>query len=226
MRIIHRNLVFLLAGFLLCGLAALAQDDSSSLGDVARQSRLQKQQKDAPSASDQSVQAQAKAPAGQASSSAPPAGSPANTNAAKNATVPNAAPAKTEKHVITDDDIHDPVKPSTASTAGSKPAENSSPQQPADSSQHQQSADQWRSQIQALKNNIASLQQQIGELSDSIQYAGGNCVSGCVEWNQRQQEKQQQVESMKAQLELRQKALDDAQDSARRDGYGSSVYDP
>jgi hypothetical protein len=47
-----------------------------------------------------------------------------------------------------------------------------------------------------------------------------------VQWNERQQQKQQQVEVMKSQLEDQQKKLEDMQDSARQQGYGSSVYDP
>jgi hypothetical protein len=63
-------------------------------------------------------------------------------------------------------------------------------------------------------------------LNDSIQYASGNCVSNCVQWNERQKQKQDQVESMKGQLEEQQKHLEELQDEARKQGYGSSVYDP
>jgi hypothetical protein len=225
MRIIHRNLALVCAVLLLCAVTALTQDDSPSLGDVARQTRAQKQQKDAQSAPDQAPQAQAKSPASKdAPASASASSAPANGGTPKSAPANTTAP-KTTKHVITNEEINDPIAPSSASTASPKSADSSS-QQSANSSQPSQSADQWRSQIVALKNNISSLQQQIGDLGASIQYAPGNCVSGCVEWNQHQQEKQQQLDGMKAQLEQQQKALEDAQDAARRDGYGSSVYDP
>lgn len=64
-----------------------------------------------------------------------------------------------------------------------------------------QSAEQWKSQIEGQKNQVASLQKQIDELNASIQFAPGNCVEGCVQWNQHQQEKQQQVERMRSELQ-------------------------
>ena len=87
-------------------------------------------------------------------------------------------------------------------------------------------AEQWKSQIQSQKNQIASLQTQIDQLNESIHFAPANCVENCVSWNERQKEKQQQVERMQAQLEEQKKRLDEMQESARKQGYGSSVYDP
>jgi hypothetical protein len=87
-------------------------------------------------------------------------------------------------------------------------------------------AEQWKSQIEAQKNAVASLQDSIDKLNDSIHFAPGNCVSGCVQWNERQKEKQQEVERGQAQLAEQKKRLEDMQESARRQGYGSSVYDP
>ena len=87
-------------------------------------------------------------------------------------------------------------------------------------------ADQWKEQILAQKNSLMTLQSQISELANSIQYAGANCVANCVQWNERQQQKQEQLETMKAQLERTQKSLEDMQDAARKQGFGSSVYDP
>lgn len=78
----------------------------------------------------------------------------------------------------------------------------------------------------AQKNQIAQLQSQISILNASIQFAPANCVVNCVEWNQHQTEKQQQVEQMKAQLEDQKKNLDEMQESARKQGYGTSIYDP
>jgi hypothetical protein len=89
-----------------------------------------------------------------------------------------------------------------------------------------QSAEHWKSQIIAQKNQIANLQRQVDELAESIRFAPANCVSGCVGWNERQREKQQRVGSMQSQLEEEKRRLEDLQDSARRQGYGSSVYDP
>jgi predicted ribosome quality control (RQC) complex YloA/Tae2 family protein len=47
-----------------------------------------------------------------------------------------------------------------------------------------------------------------------------------VGWNERQREKQQRVERMQAQLQEQKRRLEEMQDSARKQGYGSSVYDP
>jgi molecular chaperone GrpE (heat shock protein) len=47
-----------------------------------------------------------------------------------------------------------------------------------------------------------------------------------VGWNERQREKEQRVERMQAQLQEMKRRLEETQDSARKQGYGSSVYDP
>jgi hypothetical protein len=87
-------------------------------------------------------------------------------------------------------------------------------------------AENWKSQILMQKNQIANLQREIDDLNESIRFAPANCVSNCVGWNERQREKQLRVERMQAQLEDQKRRLDEMQDSARRQGYGSSVYDP
>ncbi len=88
------------------------------------------------------------------------------------------------------------------------------------------SADEWKSRIQAQKSLVDGLQSNIDELSKSIQFAPGNCVAGCVEWNEHQKQKQQEVEQMRSKLETAKKQLEDMQDGARKQGYGSSVYEP
>lgn len=87
-------------------------------------------------------------------------------------------------------------------------------------------AAQWKSQILALKNQIDSIQSQVDQINESIRFAPANCAANCVGWNERQREKQQQVERMQSQLQEQKRRLDDMQDSARKQGYGSSVYDP
>ena len=124
--------------------------------------------------------------------------------------------------VITNEQIPEHPEVSTATTAngGERTA------QPGTASGPKQPAEHWKSQILAQKNQIASLQGQVDELNESIRFAPANCVANCVGWNERQREKQQQVERMRAQLEDQKRRLDDMQDSARKQGYGSSVYDP
>ncbi len=89
-----------------------------------------------------------------------------------------------------------------------------------------QTAEVWTSQISAQKIQIASLQKQIDSINRSIQFAPANCVANCVQWNERQLEKQRQAEGMQVQLEEQKKRLESMQDSARKQGYGSAVYDP
>jgi hypothetical protein len=215
-------------------LLARAQDDSPSLGDVARQARQQKQQKDAQTQSVDNNNAPAK-DAQTTSQTSAVENKDVQNNAAqdnnaqnKDNKSPNAAtpakPSKPAKHVITNDEI-----PSTGGPTGYRPppGPKSWNTQPLDNGETaKRSVGYWTSQIQAQKNAITNLQNQIDQVNSSIQYAGGNCVSGCEQWNEQQKQKQEQVESMKAQLEQQQKRLEDMQEMARQQGYGSSVYDP
>jgi hypothetical protein len=88
------------------------------------------------------------------------------------------------------------------------------------------SAEHWKSQILSQKNQVANLQREIDGLNESIRFAPANCVENCVGWNERQREKQLRVDRMQAQFDEQKKRLDEMQDSARRQGFGSSVYDP
>jgi hypothetical protein len=208
---------WLLAAMVLTSLM-LGQDsqNSPSLGDVARQARQQKQQKD--SQSGQSTNSQSKdGPSNGA------AGASAQSPAPKTAGSSAASASKPVKHVITNEELPEHTGLSTTTQPSARmPAEND------DQSSHDEkaSAEQWRSQILALKNNIAQMEKSIADLSASIQYAGANCVANCAQWNEHQKQKQDQVDAMKSQLEQQQKALEDMQDAARRQGYGTSVYDP
>jgi chromosome segregation ATPase len=83
----------------------------------------------------------------------------------------------------------------------------------------------WKAQILRVKNAIAKLQKNVDNLSSSIHFVDAN-YENHVLWNERQREKQQQVDIMKSQLSEFQKLLEDMQEAARSQGYGSSVYDP
>lgn len=136
-----------------------------------------------------------------------------------------AAPASKSSKVITNDEI--PESPEAADGASTSqdggPAETSAP---STSGGPKQSAEQWKSQILAQKATVSSLQSNIDKLNDSIQFAPGNCVAGCVQWNERQKQKQQEVERLRSQLETQEKRLQSMQESARQQGYGGTVYDP
>jgi hypothetical protein len=227
MQIICRVAVSLALGAVLCAVAVHAQDQPS-LGDVARQARQQKQQKDADAGKDSAAPALGK---DAASKDVPATDSRQKDSAAKDTQAKDAqtkdAQAKEAqplkgKRVITNDEIPDHIGPTRTLPKTQPPGVSDEP----DENTGAAPAEYWKGQILASKNNITSLQGQIASLSDSIQYAGANCVSNCVQWNERQQQKQQQVETMKQQLDQAQKQLEDLQDTARKQGFGSSVYDP
>jgi hypothetical protein len=194
-----RRIFFLAVTAMLCAGTAFAQDDAPSLGDVARQTRQQKQQK----VKDATPKA------------APDKGS--QTAIAKEGS--STKPA----HVVTNEEL--PEHSGQTSSPHSVDAP-STPDEPPAAGNRDAAAAQWKSQIQSQKEAVTSLHQQIASVSESIRYAGGNCVANCAQWNERQKQKQDEVESMKAQLEQQQKKLEEMQESARKQGFGSQVYDP
>ena len=179
----RQTVAVLILCFTCCAFIAFAQDEPS-LGDAARQSRQQKQQKAA-----QSKDAQTK--------DVPPS-----------------------RKVITNDEM--PERTAAPPTASNQPRGAKDSPSPGG----KMSAEHWKSQILGLKNTIASMQSEIDKLNDSIHFAPANCVANCVQWNERQKEKQAEVERLQTQLEDQKKRLEDMQDTARQQGYGSSVYDP
>ena len=196
-------------GFAFSPLPVFGQDEPS-VADAARQARLQKQEKEAETKNSTGKEyATGKVPLSKDAQG-------------------DVAARKTPK-VITNEDLPEHVVPSAPTLF----AHNHSHDNLQSATAAQPSAatleargHALKSQIASMKNNIASLQSQIDSLNDSVHFAPGNCVSNCVQWNERQVQKQQQVEEMKAQLEDLKKHLDDMQESARQQGFGSAVYDP
>jgi len=226
MRDLRQFLLFIAASALVLPVArAQEETPQPSLGDVARQSRLQKQQKDAQQkdASKDVQSAKDAAPANPPEATGKDALSKETNSKDAPQTGKDAHLIKAAKKVITNEEIPEHAGPTRPLAPGSK-AVADEPEQ--DSGNQKQPADYWRTRILSQKTEIASLKSDIDSLTASIQYAGGNCVSGCVEWNERQQQKQQQVDAMKVQLEQQQKQLEEMQEAARKQGYGSSVYEP
>ena len=141
--------------------------------------------------------------------------SSANTN--------DAPPAKTPR-VITNDEIPEHVGSTLTPAHGPEPQ--APTYAPRNYGSRKTPADQWKSMIQAKKNAIASLQREIASLSGSIHFPVNCLPNTCAQRNERQLEKEDRVEIMKQQLEQQQKRLEELQDSARKQGFGSSVYDP
>jgi hypothetical protein len=87
-------------------------------------------------------------------------------------------------------------------------------------------AEQWKQEIQEQKQSVVNLQVQMDRLNSSIHFAPGNCVRNCVQYNEHQVEKQDEVQRMQAELEQQKKRLEDMQEAARKQGYGNSVWEP
>lgn len=212
MRPICRFLLpFVLASASLFVDAALAQDEPS-LGDVARQTRQQKQQKDVPAKTPADGHSQTGQDQSSKDKDAPTKDTPAKDPHLQRAS-----------HVITNDELPQHavagVKPPASPTSEGKPA-------PDPAFGGKMSPDEVKSQIQDQKSAIDTLQAQITELKDSIHFTGGDCVANCVQWNENQRSKQRQVEDMRSQLDNAKQALEQMQDYARKMGFGSSVYEP
>lgn len=189
---------------LMCGHSP-AQDEQS-LGDLARQVRAQKQQK----------AAQGK-DAGKTMKSVSEAGEISANDTAQN----KATTEETLDHADAKPASPAHSDPKTSESGDSKP-----PDSTANPANREAQAENWRSQILQQKDTIAELQRQIEQASGSIHYAGANCVSNCEQWNEQQQHKQEQVDTMKSQLEELQHHLEEMQEAARKQGFGSSVYEP
>jgi hypothetical protein len=187
---------FTLIAVALLSAVCLAQD-SQSLGDLARQVRAQKQAKDSASKSSSDSKDQ--------------------DSTSTDHSRPKAS------RIITNDDSPNtqdmtPVvaKQSFGSAAASVQT----------AGNHEAQGEHWKSEIQSQKETIASLQNEITELSNSIHYAGATCVANCEKWNEHQQQKQEKVEAMKARLEEQKHHLEEMQEESRKQGFGSSIYDP
>lgn len=192
-----RLFTLLAAGVCACTLTVFAQD-APPLGDVARQTRVDKQQ--------------------QALSNAAPASAPENSSD----TTPSQPGTQSKaSHVITNEDL-----PSnhTVPTPAPAPANHgnlrSSP-----APEPKRPAAYWKAQAQQLKNSIAQVQRHIDTLTDSLHAVLTNSTDEPV-WNLREKERQRQITDLQAQLDNLRRRLEDTQEAARRQGYGSSVYDP
>ncbi len=132
------------------------------------------------------------------------------------------SPAKTPR-VITNDEI--PEHDESNATSGRGPQVQRSTDAFSTYEDRKLSARVWKSEIQAQKAAIASLQSEISTLSASIHFPV-SCLRNCPQRNERQLQKENRVEIMKAQLEQQQNRLEEMQESARKQGFGNSVYDP
>jgi len=133
---------------------------------------------------------------------------------------PETQPPKAAR-VITDDET-----PSQAGQPAQTPTSDHPNQRPGSSTTSavakKLSPEEWKAQILAQKNLINSTQDKIDKLKASIRFS----AYGNVAWNQRQIEKQHEVERLETRLNDQKKRLEEMQETAKRQGYGNSVYDP
>jgi uncharacterized coiled-coil protein SlyX len=127
--------------------------------------------------------------------------------------------AQADKKVVTNDDL--PEHPDAEQNTSNQP-ETDNPDQ---ESTEKKPAEQWKQEIQEQRQSVANLQAQMDRLNSSIHFAPGNCVRNCVQWNEHQVEKQDEVQRMQAELEQQKKRLEDMEEAARKQGYGNSVWE-
>jgi len=89
----------------------------------------------------------------------------------------------------------------------------------------QRAADQWKRQILAQKNKMATLQARIDQLNASIRSAGGS-VQYEGPYNRHQARQLQRVAQIQLQLDEQKMKLDQMQEAARHAGMHTVVYDP
>jgi len=129
--------------------------------------------------------------------------------------------AQAASKVITNEDLPEHAYTDDSASSGQASRE-SAPSQPMGS----KPSEQWKAEIAAQRRSVDDLQKQIDRLNSSIHFAPGNCVRNCVQWNEHQIQKQDEVQHMQAELEEQKKKLEDMQEAARKEGYGNAVYEP
>jgi len=128
----------------------------------------------------------------------------------------------TARKVVTNEEI--PEHPESVSSGSTSNDEHDGSAPSASNDTH--SGEQWKAKIQEQKSSIASLQNQIDRLNSSIHFVEANRYTNGAQYNQRQVQKQDEVQRMQKQLDEQKKNLEDMQESARKAGLGSSIYDP
>jgi len=129
--------------------------------------------------------------------------------------------AQTASKVITNEDL--PENPASGDANGSNQGSREST---ASEAMGSKSPEQWKSEIEAQKKSVDDLQSQMEKLNASIHFAPGNCVRNCVQHNERQVQKQDEVQRMQSELDQQKQKLEDMQEAARKEGYGNAVYEP
>jgi len=139
-----------------------------------------------------------------------------NTSAAQPRVITNANLPKDP------DANQEPAEAQSGTNASSTAADHRSAQQRL---AEQRAADQWKRQILAQKNKMATLQARIDQLNASIRSAGGS-VQYEGPYNRHQARQLQRVAQIQLQLDEQEMKLDQMQEAARHAGMHTLVYDP
>ena len=139
-----------------------------------------------------------------------------NTSAAQPRVITNANLPKDP------DANQEPAEAPSGASASSAAADHHSAQQRL---AEQRAADQWKRQILAQKNRMATLQAQIDQLNASIRSAGGSAQYEGP-YNRHQARQLQRVAQIQLQLDEQKMKLDQMQEAARHAGMHTVVYDP
>lgn len=126
--------------------------------------------------------------------------------------------------VVTNDQIPESPEASANSSDDAEGAPESSA--PVASTAGKKTAEQWKAEIQARKTRIAAILSQVDKLNDSVHFVEANRYTDGVQYNQYQLKKQQEAQRLQKQLDGEKKQLENAQESARKAGFGTAVYDP
>jgi predicted RNase H-like nuclease (RuvC/YqgF family) len=116
----------------------------------------------------------------------------------------------------------EPAEAQSGASASSTAADHHSAQQRL---AEQRAADQWKRQILAQKNKMATLQARIDQLNASIRSAGGS-VQYEGPYNRHQARQLQRVAQIQLQLDEQKMKLDQMQEAARHAGMHTVLYDP
>jgi hypothetical protein len=144
-------------------------------------------------------------------------------------------------NVITNQDLpKDPAadqripaaEPSLIVPAGNKSPEQSAAEQRSEQRFTQQrlaeqrAVEQWKRQILAQKDKMATLQERIDHLEATLQFADVSTYPYAGPYNRDQARQLQRLTQLQEQLDQQKRKLEQMQDAARHAGMHTAVYDP
>jgi hypothetical protein len=130
------------------------------------------------------------------------------------------------KKVLSNEDLPAHPDDTSASAGDSSEHESSAALSVVPADAVMENADQWKTAITQQKAAVADLKNHIDKLQDSIHFVEANAYRNGVQYNKVQAQKQQEVQRLQGMLDEQQKNLEKMQETARKAGYGSAVWDP